>query len=144
MATPAELDAPAAVAETRSPAALEADADETFARYRLKARKSASSDELALIDEAYSFAKGRHGDQRRADGRLYITHPVEVAGILAEQGLDATSQISALLHDVVEDTTPSKDAAQKLLDEIRVKFGPDVARCVDGVTKIRNLERYSR
>jgi guanosine-3',5'-bis(diphosphate) 3'-pyrophosphohydrolase len=144
MATPAELDTPAAVAGSRSIDSLEADAEATYTRYRELARKSASADDMALIDEAYRFAKSRHGDQRRADGRLYITHPVEVAAILAEQGLDATSQISALLHDVVEDTTPSKEAAQKLLDEIRAKFGPDVARCVDGVTKIRKLERQSR
>jgi GTP pyrophosphokinase len=144
MATPAELDAAAAVAAPRPPEALEADADATFARYRQLARKSATSEELALIDAAYQLAKSRHGEQRRADGRLYITHPVEVAEILAAEGLDATSQISAILHDVVEDTTPSKESAQKLLEEIRTKFGPDVARCVDGVTKIRKLKLHWR
>lgn len=144
MATPADLDAPAAVAVSRPPEAPEADAEATFARYREAARKSASAADLELIDEAYRFAKARHGDQRRADGRLYITHPVEVAAILAGQGLDATSQISALLHDVVEDTAPNKEAAQKLLEEIRAGFGPEVARCVDGVTKIGKLERNSR
>jgi guanosine-3',5'-bis(diphosphate) 3'-pyrophosphohydrolase len=144
MATPAELQRSAAGVPPRPVEDSEADAQATYTRLRKLASKSCTSDELEHLDEAYLFAKARHGDQRRADGRLYITHPVEVAEILVQQGLDAVSLISALLHDVVEDTTPSKEEAQKLLDEIRAKFGADVARCVDGVTKIRKLEFYSR
>jgi GTP pyrophosphokinase len=145
MATPAELDVPAAEPAPRALEALQADAEDTYARFRKLVAKTCVQEELEQLDEAYRFAKSRHGDQRRADGRLFLTHPVEVAEILAKQGLfDVTLLISAFLHDSVEDTTKDKESARKLLDEIRTKFGADVARCVDGLTKISKLEMQSR
>src|SRR5690554_1971023 len=70
--------------------------------------------------EVYEFAKAAHAGQTRDSGEAYINHPLGVAGILVDMGLDRTSIAAALLHDVVEDT-PVK------LEEIREKFGPEVA-----------------
>ncbi len=92
--------------------------------------------DLAPLDSAYRFAKTRHSGQVRSSGDPYILHPLAVAGILAEMNMDCVSLQTALLHDVVEDTGTS-------IEEIGRQFGPDVARCVDGVTKLGKLEFYS-
>jgi GTP pyrophosphokinase len=87
--------------------------------------------------EAYRFAKERHAPQVRKSGEPYITHPIAVAQILAEMAMDSVCLETALLHDVVEDTgTP--------IDEVKRRFGPEVARCVDGVTKLGKVHLYSR
>jgi len=91
-----------------------------------------SADEEAL-NRAYVFAVQKHGNQTRASGDPYFSHPVEVAGILTRYKLDAATIITALLHDTIEDT----DAT---LDEIRRLFGADVARLVDGVTKLTQIQ----
>ncbi|HZH27163.1 MAG TPA: bifunctional (p)ppGpp synthetase/guanosine-3',5'-bis(diphosphate) 3'-pyrophosphohydrolase [Azospirillaceae bacterium] len=89
-------------------------------------------DEDAL-NRAYVFAMKAHGTQTRASGDPYFAHPLEVAGILTSMKLDGASIITALLHDVVEDTgTP--------LSEIERLFGGEVARLVDGVTKLSRIE----
>ncbi len=92
----------------------------------------AGVDETAL-NSAYVFAMVKHGSQIRDSGDPYFSHPVEVAGILADMKLDGESIITGLLHDTVEDTNTT-------LDEISGKFGPRVARLVDGVTKLSRLE----
>ena len=88
------------------------------------------------IGDALSFASRAHDGQVRASGEAYFTHPLAVAGILSELRLDQASVMTALLHDVVEDTEVS-------LEEIRVEFGDEIARLVDGVTKLTRIEVQS-
>jgi len=94
-----------------------------------------SADEDAL-NRAYVFSMKAHGAQMRASGDPYFSHPVEVAGILANMKLDASSIVTALLHDTVEDTVAT-------LEDIERVFGPDIARLVDGVTKLSRIELQS-
>jgi GTP pyrophosphokinase len=88
------------------------------------------------INRAYVFAMKAHGSQTRDNGDPYISHPVEVAGILTGYRLDTASIVTALLHDTVEDT------GVKLAD-IEGAFGAETARLVDGVTKLTRLELQS-
>jgi guanosine-3',5'-bis(diphosphate) 3'-pyrophosphohydrolase len=90
----------------------------------------------AVIDAAYGVAFTAHEAQKRDNGDPYITHPLAVATILAGYRLDNASIITALLHDVIEDTPVTLAALQK-------KFGPEVAALVDGVTKLTRLELQS-
>ena len=92
--------------------------------------------DTSLIDAAYDLAEKAHSTQRRENGDPYFTHPVAVAGILADYRLDVASIATALLHDVVEDT-PTK------LQEIETRFGKEIAGLVDGVTKLTRLELQS-
>ena len=85
------------------------------------------------INRAYVFAMKAHGTQKRASGDPYFAHPVEVAGILSGMRLDTASIITGLLHDTVEDTGAT-------LEEIERLFGRDIARLVDGVTKLNRIE----
>ncbi|GAA4404470.1 RelA/SpoT family protein [Tsukamurella soli] len=85
--------------------------------------------DVALIERAYDVADARHATQYRKSGDPYITHPLAVATILAELGMDTTTLVAALLHDTVEDTGYS-------LQELTNDFGPEVAHLVDGVTKL--------
>lgn len=85
------------------------------------------------VKRAYEFAKEKHEGQTRASGEPYYTHPVEVAGLLADMNLDVTTIVTAILHDTIEDT----DAT---FDEIKKKFGLDVATLVDGVSKLTRIE----
>ena len=94
-----------------------------------------SADEDAL-NRAYVFSMKAHGSQTRASGDPYFSHPVEVAGILSELKLDCASIVTGLLHDTVEDTVAT-------LPEIETSFGGEVARLVDGVTKLSLLELQS-
>src|SRR5690349_20304911 len=94
-----------------------------------------NADEDAL-NRAYVFSTKAHGAQLRASGDPYFSHPVEVAGILAEMKLDSASIITGLLHDTVEDTVAT-------LEDIERLFGPEIARLVDGVTKLSRLELQS-
>jgi GTP diphosphokinase / guanosine-3',5'-bis(diphosphate) 3'-diphosphatase len=94
-----------------------------------------SADEDA-INRAYVFSVQSHGSQKRASGDPYFSHPVEVAGILATMKLDAASIITGLLHDTVEDTVAT-------LEDIERLFGKDIARLVDGVTKLSRIELQS-
>ncbi len=94
-----------------------------------------SADETAL-NKAYVFAMQAHGSQKRASGDPYFSHPLEVAGILTGLKLDAASIVTALLHDVVEDT-------EYTLHDIETLFGPEIRRLVDGVTKLSRIELQS-
>ena len=89
-----------------------------------------------LIAAAYTLAEAAHAPQKRENGEPYIVHPLAVAEILAGYKLDQNSIITALLHDVVEDTPTG-------LAEIERKFGKEVAKLVDGVTKLTRLELQS-
>ena len=88
------------------------------------------------LNRAYVYGLKRHGNQLRASGDPYFSHPVEVAGILAEMRLDTASIVTGLLHDTLEDTDATRD-------EIAGLFGEDIARLVDGVTKLSRLEIQS-
>ena len=101
-----------------------------------------SENDLAEFETAIDLATERHAGQTRKSGDPYITHPLSVAAILIEWGLDADTVIAGILHDTVEDTETN-------LDEIESLFGRDVAFLVDGVTKVsqaragmRNLDSY--
>jgi len=90
------------------------------------------SDKLENLERAFLVAKEAHTGQLRKSGEDYITHPVAVAAILAEFGLNEAVVIAALLHDTVEDTTYS-------LTQLRKDFGDEIASLVDGVTKLDKL-----
>jgi GTP pyrophosphokinase len=87
----------------------------------------------AMLNRAYVYTVQKHGTQKRASGDPYFSHPVEVAGLMTELKLDQETIITALLHDTVEDTLATIGEVEKL-------FGPDVARLVDGVTKLSKIE----
>lgn len=93
------------------------------------------ADEDAL-NRAYVFAMKAHGSQKRASGDPFFSHPIEVAGILTDYRLDTDSIITALLHDTIEDTPATPD-------DISKHFGGEVARLVDGVTKLTRIELQS-
>ena len=86
-----------------------------------------------ILKKAYVFGTKMHGRQIRASGDPYFSHPIEVAGILADLKLDTTSVVCALLHDTIEDTSAT-------IHDINVNFGTEVAKLVDGVTKLTLLE----
>ena len=92
-------------------------------------------DEEAL-NKAYVFSMKAHGSQKRASGDPYFSHPLEVAGILADLKFDSNTIVTALLHDVVEDTAYG-------LKHIKVNFGEEISSLVDGVTKLSKLEGRS-
>ena len=87
----------------------------------------------AMLNRAYVYTVQKHGTQTRASGDPYFSHPVEVAGLMTELKLDQETIITALLHDTVEDTLATTEEIERL-------FGPDVARLVDGVTKLSKIE----
>jgi RelA/SpoT family (p)ppGpp synthetase len=96
-----------------------------------------SRQQLKLISEAHAFSAARHEGQKRHSGDAYITHPIAVAGILADLHLDYPSIAAALLHDVIEDTPTAKD-------EIAARFGTEIASLVDGVSKLEKLNFTNR
>ena len=98
-------------------------------------RKNEKYYDLARITEAYEYADKLHEGQMRLSGEPYISHPVAVAKIVAELGLDTDSICAALLHDTVEDCADKTN-----LDIIAKMFGDDVAMLVDGLTKIISVQ----
>lgn len=99
---------------------------------REKLEKYLSKGELKEVDKAYKYAEEKHRGQYRKTGEPYINHPLFVADILTSIKADRETIIAALLHDVVEDTEASKN-------DIKELFGDSIARLVDGVTKINNI-----
>ncbi|MBA2125266.1 bifunctional (p)ppGpp synthetase/guanosine-3',5'-bis(diphosphate) 3'-pyrophosphohydrolase [Hyphomicrobium methylovorum] len=91
----------------------------------------------ALLNRAYVYAMKAHGNQRRASGAPYFSHPLEVAAILTDLKLDDATIATALLHDVIEDT----DATRTEIDQM---FGPEIGSLVDGLTKIKRLDLVSK
>ena len=98
--------------------------------------KYMTEEEVAFVMKAYEYAKLMHKDQKRKSGEPYIIHPVNVAIILADLDMDVETIVSALLHDVVEDTPAT-------YDDIKEMFSEDVAKIVDGVTKLNKLNYKS-
>jgi len=91
----------------------------------------------ALLNRAYVYAMKAHGNQKRASGDLYFSHPLEVAAILTELKLDDATISAALLHDVIEDTDVTRD-------EIDQKFGKEIGDLVEGLTKIKKLDLVTK
>jgi len=89
-----------------------------------------------LINRAYVFSMKAHGSQTRASGDPYFSHPIEVAGILTDLKLDDETIVTGILHDTIEDTVATPDEIERL-------FGGNVARLVDGVTKLSKIEAQS-
>ena len=89
-----------------------------------------------ILNRAYVFSMKAHGAQKRASGDPYFSHPLEVAGILTRMKLDCATIATALLHDTLEDTVATYEQVEK-------QFGPQIAKLVDGVTKLSKLELQS-
>ena len=85
--------------------------------------------DMTMVDRAVEYAREKHKDQKRKDGSPYIIHPLAVAEIVAEMGLDLDAVLGAILHDCIEDTDASHDEIAKL-------FGNTTAELVEGVTKL--------
>ncbi|MFY9585976.1 MAG: bifunctional (p)ppGpp synthetase/guanosine-3',5'-bis(diphosphate) 3'-pyrophosphohydrolase [Actinomycetota bacterium] len=107
--------------------------DQLVRRVRTQSPKA----DLKMIEKAYEFAAESHREQFRVSGDPFIEHPLAVAEILADLGLDTITLSSALLHDVVEDTPLT-------LDDIETEFGPVVREIIDGLTKLDKIEFRTR
>jgi GTP pyrophosphokinase len=94
-------------------------------------------EERGVLSRAYALAERAHQGQSRLSGEPYVSHPVAVAGILADLGLDADTLVAALLHDTVEDTDVTRE-------QLREEFGAHVAKLVDGVTKLGKIHVHTR
>ena len=92
---------------------------------------------VSLINTAYEMARSAHANQNRSSGELYINHPIAVARIVADIGLDEVSIVAALLHDAVEDT-------EITISDVESNFGSEVSAIVDGVTKLERLQFDSK
>src|SRR6201994_4478001 len=99
-------------------------------------RYNPNTDE-ALLNRAYVYAMVAHGEQKRASGDPYFSHPLEVAAILTDLKLDDATIVAALLHDTIEDT----EATRTEIDQL---FGHEIGALVDGLTKLKRLELVSR
>ena len=94
-------------------------------------------DEIRQVRRAYLYSEQAHDGQKRRSGDPYITHPLQVAEILADMRMDHQSLMAAMLHDVIEDTGIAKDALQE-------QFGEAVAELVDGVSKLTHISFETR
>ena len=92
--------------------------------------------DLDMVERAYVYSARVHEGQVRLSGEPYLSHPLEVAGILADMKLDTVSVTAGLLHDVIEDTRATEE-------DLEAMFGPDVRRIVSGVSKLSTLQFYS-
>jgi GTP diphosphokinase / guanosine-3',5'-bis(diphosphate) 3'-diphosphatase len=112
-------------------------AEDLFRTLEAKVHSLRPKDDLTVLERAYRFAAEAHHSQKRKSGEPYVTHPLAVAHILADMQMDLVCLQTGLLHDVLEDSSVT-------LDQIREKFGEDVARCVDGVTKLTKISFANR
>ena len=99
-------------------------------------KEARPKEDVAPIEKAWRFASQYHAGQTRSSGEPYMIHPLAVAKILADMRMDVVSIETGLLHDIVEDTTVT-------LPEIQKNFGDEVAKCVDGVTKLSKIDFFS-
>ena len=111
--------------------------EQLYAQLEQKLRVLRPTDDFSQLEKAYRVAAEAHKNQVRDSGEPYMVHPLQVTLILADMQMDLVCLETGLLHDTVEDTSLS-------LDQIRKEFGEEVARCVDGVTKLSKLHLYSR
>lgn len=124
-----DFDAEADIIKKRKEQLSKLSADEMFSKLVDSMKESADADDIEMLRRAYSVADAAHKEQYRLSGEPYIVHPVSVAVILHDLGMDAESMAAALLHDVVEDTNLT-------IDQVKRDFGEDVALLVEGVTKL--------
>jgi guanosine-3',5'-bis(diphosphate) 3'-pyrophosphohydrolase len=110
--------------------------EQLYAELETKIREYRPKDDLAPLEKAFRFALKYHQGQSRSSGEPYMMHPLMVAHILADMRMDIVAMETGLLHDVVEDTSVTGE-------QVRKEFGEDVARCVDGVTKLSKLDFFS-
>jgi guanosine-3',5'-bis(diphosphate) 3'-pyrophosphohydrolase len=110
--------------------------EQLYQELEAKIREYRPKDDLAALGKAFRFASKYHEGQLRSSGEPYMAHPVMVAHILADMRMDVVAMETGLLHDVVEDTSVT-------VEQVRKEFGPEVARCVDGVTKLSKLDIFS-
>jgi len=108
-----------------------------FGELKARLRECRPNEDLVPLEKAFRFAEEKHRGQKRASGEPYMVHPIMVTRQLAQMQMDMVCLETGLLHDVVEDTTAT-------LDEIKKNFGDEVARVVDGVTKLSRLDLASR
>jgi len=114
----------------------ETSVEKLFGELMDKVRETRPRDDLAPIEKAFRFSSEHHKLQKRDSGEPYMVHPLMVSHLLADMRMDLVSIETGLLHDVVEDTSVT-------VEDIRKNFGEDVARCVDGVTKLSKLDFFS-
>src|ERR1043166_2698368 len=110
--------------------------EQLYRELEAKVREYRPNDDLSVLEKAYRFAAKCHEGQTRDSGRPYMAHPIMVAHILSDMRMDVVAMETGLLHDVVEDTSVT-------VEQVRKEFGPEVARCVDGVTKLSKLDIFS-
>src|SRR5437762_982214 len=108
-----------------------------FEGLQRKIKAESPKADLKEIQRAFAFAEESHRGQKRISGEDFIEHPIGVATVLADLGMDTTTLVAALLHDVVEDTDLT-------LEQIEGRFGPQVTRIVDGLTKLDKITFRSR
>ena len=107
--------------------------EEHYSSMKRTIQKHMPGVDMAIIDRAVQYAADQHEGQKRKDGSPYIIHPLAVAEIVAEMGLDTDAILAAVLHDCIEDTSTT-------YDEIAARFNPVVAELVEGVTKLTRVE----
>jgi guanosine-3',5'-bis(diphosphate) 3'-pyrophosphohydrolase len=107
-----------------------------YCELEARVREYRPKDDLAPLRKAFQFARKYHQGQARDSGEPYMVHPIMVAHILADMRMDVVAMETGLLHDVVEDTSVT-------VEQVRKEFGEDVARSVDGVTKLSKLDFFS-
>lgn len=132
---PEESGATDAVAALESSPPLQCDDDPRVAVRELVAKtlKARPQSDALLLEHAFEFASEKHATQKRKTGEPYINHPIAVAGILAELGMDDVTIAAGFLHDVVEDCGVT-------YEEMQQRFGADVAHLVEGVTKLKRIQ----
>ena len=110
--------------------------EQSYRELEAEIRAYRPKDDLSALEKAFRFARQWHEGQMRDSGEPYMAHSVRVARILAEMRMDLVAMQTGLLHDVVEDTSVT-------VEQVRKEFGEEVARCVDGVTKLTKLDFFS-
>ncbi len=134
---------PAVLPQTAPPPSVLTPAEVTdpvevlFQSLKARVRELRPQEDTETLESVYRFAAAQHLGQKRASGEAFMIHPLHVAKILLEMNLDMICLETGLLHDVVEDTSVT-------VDQVRRMFGADVAKCVDGVTKLSKLDFASR
>jgi GTP diphosphokinase / guanosine-3',5'-bis(diphosphate) 3'-diphosphatase len=111
--------------------------EEQYKTLEEKVRQLRPNEDCSTLERAFRFATEHHKEQKRVSGEPFMAHPLAVTTILADMQMDMTCLVTGLLHDTVEDTSAQ-------LDEICSTFGEDVARCVDGVTKLTKIDLAGR
>jgi guanosine-3',5'-bis(diphosphate) 3'-pyrophosphohydrolase len=111
--------------------------EELYRQLAAKVLETRPKEDLTALEKAYHYAVAQHSKQFRESGELYVSHPLNVAILLAGMNMDLVCLQTGVLHDVLEDTGATSD-------DLRKNFGEEVARCVNGVTKLSKLKYYDR